>query len=166
MLLLACAACERATPAVVPPQASPNQIVVQGVVLDRWAADQHRYRATAQRARIDRGTGRVRAERIVVRAYDAAGEVSARIEAMTATGTVDGETFELSGGVRLTDARARVLEAERAAVDVGTDRFRAPAPVKLRGDNFTATGGAMDVRMSEGRVRVAGPVRARVGPAE
>lgn len=161
-LLVACA--ERAPVAArdAGEAPSPERVLLEGVVIERWTGGRLSHQGEARRARVDRGRGVVEAFEVRGEARSAEGEVRAEVRAGRATGAVGGDRLELDEGVTVLDRAGRRVETASASLELSSERVTAPGAVRLSGANFRADGRGLDARLAEDVVELGGPVRARV----
>jgi LPS export ABC transporter protein LptC len=143
---------------------SPERVLLEGVVIERWTGGRLSHQGEASRARVDRGRGTVEAFEVRGEARAADGAVRAEIRAGRATGAVGGDRLELDEGVTLRDRSGRRVDTASASLELSSERVSAPGAVRLSGANFRADGRGLDARLAEDRIELGGPVRARVSP--
>jgi hypothetical protein len=160
---------------------TPEEVRLEGVSLERWESDLLRTRAHAARARLERTSGRVRAERVEADVFETSSSSAAALErhpgqapreraghvvAGTAEGVLGGVTVTASRGVTVTDRAGRVLKTRRAIWELDRDRMLAPDAVRLNGANFAARGSSAAFDLGAQQVDVAGPITATVAQAK
>jgi LPS export ABC transporter protein LptC len=142
-----------------------NQVLFEGVRIDRWEEDRLRYRARIRSVRLDRESGHVLGETVAADVLDRQGETEARVTAPRMTSDLRSRRVRLLDGVVITDRQRRTLRSETLDYDSAADRMETSEPVQIEGDNFRATGRRLFGQPREGHLEVDGPTTATVTPA-
>lgn len=140
-----------------------NQVLFDGVRVDRFERDRLRHRAHLAQARLDRASGTVTGEVVEAQALEGE-EVRAEVRAPRMRSELKSRTVTLEGGVTVTDHEGKTLRTETLTYDSARDWLETSAPVSIEGENFHATGGRLTGHARAGRLEVEGPAAGRVLP--
>lgn len=145
---------------------SEDEVVLRGVVFDRFEEGQLRERVKAERVVLERGREVVRGQQVRAMRFETGPEGPPRAVAQAPIGRVEAatRTAQLSGGVTVRDAQGRVLETATVTHDAAQDRLHGASPVVVRGDDFQLEGRGFELRLGDDQLRIEGPVRATVEP--
>lgn len=143
-----------------------GEVVLRGVVFDRFDGDRLAERVRAARMRLRREDQQIWAEQVdATRLPPDAQARPLRVRAPEGRFDAAGRTSRLFGGVEVVDAEGRMLETESVEHDAAQDRLHTEDPVRVRGPDFTLEGRGFELRGPEDQLEIGGPVRAVFTPA-
>lgn len=143
-----------------------QQVLLEGVIIDRFEGDRLRDRTAVRRAELDRASGVVRGDQVRTELYGATGPLVPRgeLSAEHATSELGPGRVTLEGGVRLADPEGRVVRTERLVYEGPSERISTDAVVSLEGQNFRAQGQGLVGQLDQGIIEIGAPLSARVEP--
>jgi LPS export ABC transporter protein LptC len=141
----------------VGPNPEANQVLFEGVRIDRFEKDRLRTRARIRSARLDRESGHVTGGSVEAEVYDETSALEARVTSPRMVSDLRSHVVRLEEGVVITDRVGRTLRTETIQYDSSADRLETSAKVEIDGDNFHAKGGRMTGQPRAGLLELEGP---------
>lgn len=156
-----CMSCAKGSgPAVSDKPLPEGQVVMTGVVFDRFESDQLIQRVRAEQMRLHRDEHKAAGTTVQATLFgeDLQAVPRAKVFAPRATVDLKTEITHLVGGVQVVDGSGRKMEAASVTYDAVTDRLYTSDPVRMTGANFVLTGQGLELSSGQDELRIGGPV--------
>ncbi|MEE2900791.1 MAG: LPS export ABC transporter periplasmic protein LptC [Myxococcota bacterium] len=140
------------------PQTSPNQFVLENVSAERFSKGERKFQATARRANIDRRSGKIVADEVVIHTKDA------KAEAREASGNLNEENVYFEKDIVVTDQTGRIIRTEQATFNTSKSLLVSNSTVTLEGENFSAKGRNLEANFQNKTIKVNGPLKSIFTP--
>jgi|GEM_PF-5204814 len=139
-------------------QTSPNQFVLENVSAERFSDGERKFQATARRANIDRRSGKIIANEVVIHTKDA------KAEAKKVSGNLNEEQVYFEKNIVVRDQMGRIIRTDQATFNTAKSLLVTNSTVTLEGQNFSAKGRNLEADFQNKVIKVDGPLKSIFTP--
>lgn len=139
-------------------QTSPNQFVLKNVSAERFSQGQRKFQATARKANIDRRSGKITANDVIIHTKEA------EAKAQSAIGNLNEEEVYFEKQIVVTDQTGRTIQTEQATFNTAKSLLVSNSTVTLDGKNFSAKGQNLEADFQRKTIKVDGPLKSVFTP--